>query len=403
MFPTARRHAPQHHIQSAVIGAGVVGLSVARSLACSHNHEVLIIEQNAMGSGISSRNSEVIHAGIYYDKDTMPLKSRLCVDGKKMMYKYCEERDVPYKRCGKLIVASDVEQREVGLPKLIEYAKRNGVDDLKTLSKEDVSAIEPNVVCEGAVLSPSTGIVDSHTLMTSLLGDAEECGATLASHRKVDGGYILPGANGKSGSIVLNVDGSEIQCDNVVVCAGLASDKIAADILSSITKGANEVQQPLPKQYFAKGNYFKLENQKSPFGRLIYPLPDPKGGLGIHATIDLAGSTKFGPDVQWLDHDNIARPDEMIDFSVDAARADLFYDAIRKYWPDLEDGNIVTDYAGIRPKLLHPNFHMTGCKDFVIAGKEAHGVSGLVVLLGIESPGLTSSLEIGEYVAKMLR
>jgi L-2-hydroxyglutarate oxidase LhgO len=355
-----------------------------------------------MGSGISSRNSEVIHAGIYYDRDTMPLKSRFCVDGKKMMYKYCEERGVPYKRCGKLIVATDVEQREVGLPKLIEYAKRSGVDDLQTISKEDVSAIEPNVVCEGAVLSPSTGIVDSHALMTSLLGDAEECGATLASHCKVDGGYILPSQGGQSESIVLNVDGSEIQCDNVVVCAGLASDMIAADILSSRNNATNEVQRSLPKQYFAKGNYFKLENQKSPFERLIYPLPDPKGGLGIHATIDLAGSTKFGPDVQWLDHDNASRKNGMIDFNVDAARADLFYEAIRKYWPELEYGNIVTDHAGIRPKLLHPNYYMAGCKDFVIAGKEVHGISGLVVLLGIESPGLTSSLAIGEYVAKML-
>jgi L-2-hydroxyglutarate oxidase LhgO len=177
---------------------------------------------------------------------------------------------------------------------------------------------------------------------------------------------------------------------------------IAAGILSSRNNATNEVQQSLPKQYFAKGNYFKLENQKSPFERLIYPLPDPKGGLGIHATIDLAGSTKFGPDVQWLDHDNASRKNEMIDFKVDATRADLFYEAIRKYWPELEYGNIVTDYAGIRPKLLHPNYSMAGCKDFVIAVKEVHGISGLIVLLGIESPGLTSSLAIGEYVAKML-
>ena len=404
MMATPHLHAPQHCIQTAIIGAGVIGLFIARSLACNHNHEVLIIEQQgSIGSGISSRNSEVIHAGIYYDKDTMPLKCRLCVEGKKMMYNYCEERGIPYKRCGKLIVASDVEQRDVGLPKLVEYAKRNGVDDLKILSKEDVTEIEPNVVCEGAVLSPSTGIVDSHSLMTSLLGDAEECGATLAQHCKVDSGYILPpSTNSKSDSIVLNVDGSEIQCDNVIICAGLASDKIASDILASRSGTSTETGQSIPKQYYAKGNYFKLENQASPFTRLIYPLPDPRGGLGIHATIDLTGSIKFGPDVQWLDHETPNDP-EQIDFRVESSRSDSFYDAIRKYWPELQDGNIVPDYAGVRPKLLHPNLRKEGCKDFVIAGKETHGISGLVVLLGIESPGLTSSLAVGEYVASMFR
>ena len=354
--------------------------------------------------GISSRNSEVIHAGIYYDKD-QPLKSRFCVQGKKMMYDYCQERNIPYKRCGKLIVAHDIEQLNVGLPKLMELAKRNGVNDLKQMSKEDVSVMEPNVVCEGAVISPSTGIVDSHALMTSLLAEAEEFGATLVHFSKVEGGHVL------DDSIVLDVDGSEIQCNNVVICAGLASDKVASEIISSSNNEVsdsvdimhNQRQQSrlIPKQYYAKGNYFKLENQPSPFTRLIYPLPDPKGGLGIHATIDLVGSTKFGPDVQWI---NAANDSEQIDMKVDETRTDSFYDAIRKYWPGLEDGNLVPDYAGLRPKLFHPKFPKAGViKDFVIAGEDHHGISGLVVLTGIESPGLTSSLAIGDYVADMFR
>jgi L-2-hydroxyglutarate oxidase LhgO len=401
MFPTPPTLAPQHHIQTAIIGAGVIGLSIARSLACRRNHEVLIIEQAEIGSGISSRNSEVIHAGIYYERDVMPLKSRFCVEGKKMMYEYCKERNIPHKQCGKLIVATDVEQRDVGLPKLIELAKRIGVNDLRILSKDEVSAIEPNVVSEGAVLSPSTGIVDSHALMTSLLADAEDCGAILALHCKVDGGHVNQSAGNENGeTIVLNVDGSEIECDNVIVCAGLASHTVASKILASPNN--TQIDSFIPTQYCAKGNYFKLENQKTPFTRLIYPFPDPQGGLGIHATIDLAGSTKFGPDVQWLDHATSNEPESM-DWNVDPSRAESFYEAIRKYWPDLKDGNIVPDYAGIRPKLLHPQCTQNGLKDFVIAGKEYHGVHGLVVLLGFESPGLTSSLAIGDHVAEMFR
>ena len=348
----------------------------------------------------------MIHAGIYYDQD-QPLKSRFCVQGKQMMYDYCQERGIPYKRCGKLIVANDIEQLNVDLPKLIEFAEQNGVNDLKLLSKEDVSVVEPNVVCEGAVISPSTGIVDSHGLMTSLLADAEEFGATLVHFSNVEGGHVL------DDSIVLNVDGSEIQCENVVICAGLASDKVASKIMTSSNNTSShsvdnmhilrQQSQPLPKQYYAKGNYFKLENQAPPFTRLIYPLPDPKGGLGIHATLDLSGSIKFGPDVQWLDH-NAANDSELIDMNVDETRTDAFYDAIRKYWPGLEDGNLVPDYAGLRPKLFHPKLLQAGVnKDFVIAGKDNHGISGLIVLLGIESPGLTSSLAIGDYVADTFR
>ena len=209
----------QFHIQTAVIGAGVVGLSVARALSKHCNHEVLLLEQsNAIGSGISSRNSEVIHAGIYYDKDIMPFKSRFCVEGKKLLYQYCQERDIPYRLCGKILVASSSEQRDFGLPKLVEYAKKNGVYDLQILSEEEVAEYEPRVSCTGGVMSPSTGIVDSHSLMTSLLVDAEENGTTLALHCQISGGRIIPINSEEKGSIVLvDSDGSEIACDNAII------------------------------------------------------------------------------------------------------------------------------------------------------------------------------------------
>lgn len=399
----------QYHIQTAVIGAGVVGLSVARALSKHCNHEVLLLEQsNTIGSGISSRNSEVIHAGIYYD---MPFKSRFCVEGKKLLYQYCQERDIQVRQCGKILVASSSEQRDVGLPKLVEYAKKNGVYDLQILSKEEVAEYEPRVSCTGGVLSPSTGIVDSHSLMTSLLANAEESGTTLALHCQIIGGRIIPINSEEKGSIVLvDSDGSEIACDNVIIAGGLASDKLASAIISSCpapaTIGNSKLASSpqIPRQYHAKGNYFKLENQKSPFSRLIYPLPDPKGGLGVHATIDLGGSTRFGPDVEWLDC-NVTNLED-IDMDVDPKRADLFYAAIRKYWPELEDGNLVPDYSGIRPKLLHPDvvesLNNNQLKDFMIAGPKYHGIKGLTVLLGIESPGLTSSLAIGNYIANTL-
>lgn len=400
-----------------MIGAGVIGLSAARALS-RKGHEVMLLEQSdAIGSGISSRNSEVIHAGIYYDKETMPLKSKFCVEGKRLLYDYCRERDIPHRRCGKLLVATDAEQRDVGLPQLVKYAKRNGVNDLQIVSKEDVadsysSVYEPSVRCTGAVFSPSTGIVDSHAYMTSLLAEAEEHGATLALQCRVGGGRPVTIDNDKK--IALDVDGSEIACDNVVICAGLATHRIADAIISSCptskesgfaansSQSRGKVAPRIQKQYYAKGNYFKLENQKPPFTRLIYPLPDPKGGLGVHATIDLAGSTKFGPDVEWINK-NVHSPDD-IDMNVDPGRAESFYAAVRKYFPDLIDGNLVPDYSGIRPKLLHPvlgNFDdgTNRLKDFMIVGPDKHGVKGLTVLLGIESPGLTSSLAIGNYIA----
>ena len=328
----------QYHIQTAIVGAGVIGLSVARALS-RKGHEVLLLEKrNTIGSGQSSRNSEVIHAGIYYNREVMPLKSRLCVKGRQMLYRYCRERNVPHRQCGKLLVATDNEQNTIGLPLLVDLAKRNGVNDIRILSPEEVADIEPNVTCTGAAFSPTTGIIDSHALMNSILDDAEENGVTLALQCNVKGGRIISSTSEERGNIILHVDDSDIACDNVVICAGLATDKIAASIVTSccISSNLNEVttRHMIPKQYYAKGNYFKLINQKSPFSRLIYPLPDPRGGLGVHATIDLANSTRFGPDVEWLDISAVDHPDD-IDMSVDPNRSESFYDAVRKYWPDL--------------------------------------------------------------------
>ena len=397
----------QHHIQTAIIGAGVIGLAVGRALS-KKGHEVLLLEQaTSIGSETSSRNSEVIHAGIYYDRKVMPYKSKFCVEGKQLLYQYCTERDIPFKQCGKLLVATDADQRDNGLPKLVEHAKGNGVHDLRIVSNEDINdpysdVYEPNIACTGAVYSPSTGIIDSHSLLQSMLADAEEHGATLALNCRVEGGRSA-GSN-----VILTVDQEEIVCDNVIVCCGLHSHKIASGILlqsrneqtSDNIHMKNEAR--IPRQYYAKGNYFTLQNQKQPFARLVYPLPDPRGGLGVHATIDLSGSTKFGPDVEWIDA-SVTNPYD-IDMNVDPNRAKSFYAAIRKYWPDLKDGNLVADYSGIRPKLWHPSRTNTetDLKDFFIASPMHHGVPGLHVLLGIESPGLTSSLAIGNYMAEII-
>lgn len=356
-MPIATIPCHQYHIQTAVIGAGVIGLSVARALSIK-GHEVLLLEQaNSIGSGQSSRNSEVIHAGIYYDKYAMPLKSQMCVEGRRLLYEYCRERNIPHKQCGKLLVATDFEQRNVGLPKIIELAKRNGVNDIQLLSTEEVANMEPSVTCTGAAFSPSTGIIDSHALMTSLLADAEEHGTTLVLQCNVNGGRIISTTSEERGNISLRVNDSEIACDNVVICAGLESDKIATSILSSrsVTPSTNENEvttsrghHMIPKQYYAKGNYFKLINQRADFTHLIYPLPDPNGGgLGVHATIDMENSTRFGPDVEWLDcTPTTTDHPETIDMNVDPTRAEAFYDAVRKYWPDLQGEEVTLSIIG---------------------------------------------------------
>jgi L-2-hydroxyglutarate oxidase LhgO len=362
-------------VECLVIGAGVVGLGVARALA-RRGHEVVIVEAAGLiGSETSSRNSEVIHAGIYYPAGS--LKARLCVDGKKALYAYCDERGITHKRCGKLIVAAD-EAQIADLEALKKKAEANGVDDLQWLTRDQALVLEPQLHCIAALLSPSTGIIDSHGLMLAYQGEAVDHGAMLAL-----GSPVLRGRAAHDG-IVIETGGNEpmqLKARLVVNAAGLNAQRIAAAIDGIRTES-------VPGCYYAKGNYFILSGMKPPFSRLIYPVPEP-GGLGIHVTIDLGGQMRFGPDVEWV---------EGIDYAVDPARGEKFYAAVRRYWPGLPDGAIQPGYAGIRPKLSP-----SGGKadDFVIHGPEQTGLPGLINLFGIESPGLTASLALGEYVADL--
>ena len=404
-----------HHVEVAVIGAGVIGLAVARVLAQAGKEVILLERASTIGSGActtpiafflqrtmrhnliilidypksetSSRNSEVIHAGLYYPPSSF--KGRFCVRGKEMLYEYCRSRHVPHQRCGKIIVATQETQWSQDLPRLRDQAQANGVLDVEIYSREKVQALEPQVECLGGLYSPSTGVLDSHSFMVSLLADAEDDGANLALNSKVESGSVGPDG------IELNVGDFSLVCDAVVNSAGLWADQVARRI------HANTTWQP-PKQYFCKGNYFHLQGVKTPFRHLVYPLPEAAGGLGVHATIDWSGqAVKFGPDVEWLDQD--ASPDT-IDLTTNPARLESFYDAVRKYWPDLPDDALVPDYAGIRPKLHHPSVSQTGTPaDFMIMDSDEHGVPGLIHLLGMESPGLTSSMAVAEYVGQRLR
>jgi L-2-hydroxyglutarate oxidase LhgO len=357
-----------------VIGAGVVGLAVARALAL-RGREVMVLEAaNAIGTGTSSRNSEVIHAGIYYPSDS--LKARLCVQGKQMLYDYCDQRSIDHSRCGKLIVATH-ELQVAQLQSIIAKAAANGVTDLVLLSREQARAMEPQLECVAAIHSPSTGIVDSHALMLSLQGDIENSGGFVVLNTTV---YQLNRA--QSAIEIIADDGTELAANTVINAAGLHAPQVASRI-----KGLDA--KYVPPTFWAKGNYFTLGG-KSPFNRLIYPVPEV-AGLGVHLTIDLGGQAKFGPDVQWVDS-----PDDLL---VDPSRGDAFYAEVRKYWPGVKDGTLQAGYAGIRPKLQGPG---VPSGDFVIQGEAVHGVPGLVNLFGIESPGLTSSMAIGEVVSQML-
>ena len=364
-------------VDALVIGAGVVGLAVGRSLALA-GREVLVLEAaDAIGTETSSRNSEVIHAGIYYPHGS--LKARLCVAGKQALYAYCAERGITAKALGKLIVAIDDEQ--IGTLKgLREHAERNGVLDLRWVDTDELERLEPQVSGAAALLSPSSGIVDSHALMLSCQGDLENHGGMIAFGSPVGGGEIT------QDGIRLWVGGSEpieLMARTVVNAAGLW-----ATALTERFEGFPKKR--IPPAFFAKGVYFGLAGVRSPFRRLIYPVPEP-GGLGIHATIDLGGQVRFGPDVEWID-----RPS----YEVDPGRAARFYAAIRTYWPNLPDGALEPAYAGVRPKITGPG---EPAGDFIIQGPRQHGCPGLVNLFGIESPGLTSSLAIGDYVAAMLQ
>jgi L-2-hydroxyglutarate oxidase LhgO len=362
-------------VDAVVVGAGVVGLAVARALALAGRETIILEKEITIGTGTSSRNSEVIHAGIYYPKGS--LKARLCVAGRKALYAYCDAHGIPYRRCGKLIVAIGEEQRG-SLERVLATARGNGVDDITLISREEAQALEPALACAGALLSPSTGILDSHAYMLALLGDAQAQGAMIAYGSTVSGGRV--DGNGVIIDVRSEGAGTTLAPRLLVNCAGLEAQAIAASI-------AGLPPKTIPPLRYAKGNYFQLLG-RAPFTRLIYPVPEP-GGLGVHITIDLGDQAKFGPDVEWV---------ERLDYSVDAARASRFYAAIRQYWPGLPDEALVPGYAGIRPKIPA---HGDGTPDFVIQGKDVHGVEGLINLYGIESPGLTSSLAIADYVTRL--
>jgi L-2-hydroxyglutarate oxidase LhgO len=337
---------------------------------------VILESETAFGTHTSSRNSEVIHAGIYYPKGS--LKAQLCVEGKQLLYRYCEEHNIEHLRCGKLIVATNAVQK-AELDAIQARAQANGVTGLARISADAARELEPEIHCIEALLSPSTGIIDSHGLMLSLLGDAQANGAMLALNSPLLRGRVGEGTT-------LEIGGAEpmsISAKTVINSAGLYAQRVAAAI-------AGFPSRYIPPTYYAKGNYYSLSG-RAPVSRLIYPVPEP-GGLGVHITIDLAGQARFGPDVEWLNGTDF-------DYSVDPRRADLFYAEIRKYWPGLTDGSIAPAYAGIRPKLAGPK---EPANDFVIQGPQIHGVPGLVNLYGIESPGLTASLAIAQTVAALL-
>ena len=360
-------------IDCVVIGAGVVGLAVARALALKGREVVVLEALGLIGSVTSSRNSEVIHAGIYYP--TGSLKHRLCLEGKRALYAYCDAHGVPYRRCGKLIVATAPEE-EGPLDAIAAKAEANGVEEMRRLSRMQAQAMEPDLACTEALWSGSTGIISSHDLMLAYQGDLEAAGGVVALNAPVVGGAVLD--DGRFRLEVGGVEPMRLEADLVVNAAGLGAQAVTAAVEGAPGDG-------VPPLHLAKGNYYALTG-RAPFSRLIYPTPQP-GGLGVHLTLDLAGQARFGPDVEWI---------EAIDYDVDPARADSFYAAVRRYWPGLPDGALVPAYAGIRPKVARPG---GSGEDFVIHGPAEHGVPGWLALYGIESPGLTASLALGERAA----
>ena len=361
-------------VECVVIGAGVVGLAVARRLAQAGREVIILEAAEGIGTVTSSRNSEVIHAGIYYPAGS--LMARMCVSGKQALYRYCGDHGIPHRNCGKLIVATSPKET-LKLQSIRAHAEANGVLDLQTLSGEAARALEPALNCDAALLSPSTGIVDSHAFMLALRGDAEAAGAACAFHTP------LQRAKAVAGRIELDAGGDapiSLECSLLVNAAGLDASAVARSIDGMPI-------ELIPPAYLAKGNYFSC-SARAPFSRLIYPVPEP-GGLGVHLTLDMAGQARFGPDVEWVD---------AIDYAVDPARAERFYPAIRRYWPTLPDGALMPSYSGIRPKIVPP---AVAAQDFLIQGPRDHGVDGLINLFGIESPGLTSSLAIADYVGEL--
>ncbi|MFH1804063.1 MAG: NAD(P)/FAD-dependent oxidoreductase [Pseudomonadota bacterium] len=364
-------------IETIIIGAGVIGLACARALSQA-GREVMIIERHdAIGTETSSRNSEVIHAGLYYPQGS--LKAQFCVQGRKALYAYCAERGIAHKRTGKLIVASD-ETQMAKLRDIENAARRNGVDDLAWLDGATAMAREPALRCFAALESPSTGIVDSHGLMVSLLGDAENNGASLALHTDVIGATALPGGFAVE-TIDARGEAMTVTCAELVLATGLHGQTLAHHITGLDPRA-------IPPQHYAKGSYFTLSG-KSPFSTLIYPAPE-QAGLGIHLTLDMGGQARFGPDVTWIDQP---------EYNVDPERRSAFAAAIRRYYPDLDETALQPGYAGIRPKIQAQG---EDARDFMISAPADHGLSGLVALYGIESPGLTACLAIADHVTTIL-
>lgn len=363
-------------VDAIVVGAGVVGLAVARALALRGLDTLVLERERAIGTGVSSRNSEVIHAGLYYPPGS--LKARLCVAGRRALYDYCAERGVAHRRCGKLIVATARAQC-AALAALERQGRDNGVQDLQPLSRAQALALEPQLACVAALLSPSTGIVDSHALMLSLQGDLERAGGVVVLATAVEG--IVAGK-----PHVVQAGGMELAARVVVNAAGLTAPALAAR-----TRGLGPAWQPVGR--FAKGHYFSLAG-RAPFARLVYPMPEA-AGLGVHLTLDLGGQARFGPDVEWVEPDAHGE----LDYRVDAARAAGFETEIRRYWPALPAGALQAAYTGVRPKLQRPG---EPAQDFRIDGPAEHGLDGLVNLFGIESPGLTACLALAEEVLARL-
>ncbi|WP_404379458.1 NAD(P)/FAD-dependent oxidoreductase [Caenispirillum salinarum] len=362
-------------VDCVVIGAGVVGLAVARTLAMKGREVIVLEAEDAIGTITSSRNSEVIHAGVYYP--TGSLKARMCVRGNRMLHAYCDARAIPYANCTKLIVATEPEEVD-GLKGIQAKAGENGCR-LDWMSGAEARALEPALRCEAALHSPTTSIIDSHALMVSLQGELEDAGGMVAFLSPVQSGLAMD-----DGRVRLNVGGAEpmtLDAATVVNCAGLGAQEVSRRIerLNPAT---------VPPLHYCKGNYFTMTG-KAPFERLIYPMPTA-ASLGLHYTRDMAGQGRFGPDVEWI---------ETLDYSVDEHRAEKFYGAIRRYWPDLKDGQLTASYSGIRPKIQAKG---EPAHDFDIQGPARTGHAGYVALYGIESPGLTSCLAIADHVSEML-
>lgn len=359
-----------HDFDTIIVGAGVVGLAVARLMAETGRSVLVVDRQDGIGRETSSRNSEVIHAGIYYPKGSR--KARFCTRGRRMLYAYAAERGIPHAKCGKLIIATNDDETGV-LDSLQERGRANDVEGLHLIGREAVARLEPDVTAVAALVSPETGVVDSHAFMLALQGDASNAGAEFIFHAPVTGGAVLDG-----GGYALHIGGihdTTVSCRELIVSAGLGTNPF----LEAVSGLSPRAIRPM---YFAKGHYFRLAG-RSPFQRLVYPVP-VKGGLGTHVTVDLGKQARFGPDVCWIDG---------IDYQFDESRRDAFFQSIRRWYPAIRLDALVPDYTGIRPKLV-PAGQPDG--DFEIDGVDRHGHEGLVVLYGIESPGLTSSLAIAE-------